>query len=47
LIMNSKTVSWLSPIRKEGNDPDSVHTHPNSFPYFITAIKHGYICFIS
>ena len=25
---------------------DLIHTHPNSYPYFITAIKHGYICFI-
>jgi len=26
---------------------DLSHTHPNSYPYFITAIKHGYRCFIS
>jgi len=24
-----------------------IHTHPNSYPYFIIAIKHGYRCFIS
>ena len=24
-----------------------IHTHPNSYLYFISAIKHGYICFIS
>ena len=24
-----------------------IHTHPNSHTYFIYAIKHGYICFIS
>jgi len=24
-----------------------IHTHPNSYQYFITAIKHLYICFIS
>jgi len=26
---------------------DLIHTHPNAYPYFITAIKHGYRCFIS
>jgi len=26
---------------------DLIHTHPNSYTYFITAIKHSYICFIS
>jgi len=24
-----------------------IHTHPNSYPYFITAVKHGCRCFIS
>jgi len=26
---------------------DLIHTHPNTYPYFITALKHGYRCFIS
>jgi len=26
---------------------DLIHTRPNSYPYCITAIKHGYRCFIS
>jgi len=26
---------------------DLVHTHPNSYQYYINAIKHGYRCFIS
>ena len=26
---------------------DSIHTHPYSYPQFITAIKYGYMCFIS
>jgi len=26
---------------------DLIHTHPNSYTYFITAIKHGLWCFIS
>jgi len=30
-----------------GSIHDFIHTHPNSHPYFITAMKHGYRCFIS
>jgi len=26
---------------------DLTHTHQNSYQYFITAIKHGYRCFVS
>jgi len=26
---------------------DLINMHPNSYLYFITAIKHGYTCFIS
>ena len=29
------------------NVRDLIHTDPNSYPYFITAIKHGNWCFIS
>jgi len=43
-----------NPARTEGiqitlykRTRDLIHTHQNSYPYFITAIKHGYICFIS
>ena len=25
---------------------DLIHTHPNSYPWFITALIHGYRCFI-
>jgi len=26
---------------------DLIHTHPISYPWFITALIHGYRCFIS
>ena len=26
---------------------DLIHTHPNSYQYFIYAIKHRYICIVS
>ena len=40
-VINYGYSLWCYRIR------DLIHTHPNSYPYFITAIKHGYICFIS
>ena len=42
LLLFTSRVNFITKIH--WCTPDLIHTHPNSYPYFIYAIIHGYRC---